>query len=40
MMEDKQWMGQFMSQKRELMVNRYKTATSFFPKHGIPYYEM
>ncbi|SPB46670.1 unnamed protein product [Aspergillus niger] len=40
MMEDKQWVERFMTQKRDLMVDRYKMITAFFSKHGIPYYEM
>ncbi|GLA52791.1 hypothetical protein AnigIFM63604_009670 [Aspergillus niger] len=40
MMEDKQWVEKFMTQKRDLMVDRYKMITAFFSKHGIPYYEM
>ncbi|KAJ5378116.1 uncharacterized protein N7496_005525 [Penicillium cataractarum] len=40
MMENKLWLDRFMAQKRNLMVERYKTTTSFFAKHGIPFYEM
>jgi hypothetical protein len=39
-MEDELWMERFMSQKRDLIVDRYMMATSFFSTHGIPYYEM
>lgn len=40
MLEDQQWMQRFMTQKTQLMLERYKTVTEFLTHHGIPYFEM
>ena len=40
MLENKQWLENFMSRKTELMAENYRIATSFFSERGINYYEM
>lgn len=40
MLEDKQWMRNFMLRRCELMEENYRIATSFFRDRGINYYEM
>ncbi|KAJ5279337.1 PLP-dependent transferase [Penicillium angulare] len=40
MMENKEWMKEFMKKKTELMLDRYKTTTAFLSEHEIPYVDM
>ncbi|CAG7919655.1 unnamed protein product [Penicillium olsonii] len=40
MLEDREWLGRFMTKKTKLMAENYKIATSFLSGRGINYYEM
>lgn len=40
MLEDKQWMHDFMAKKIKLMEENYNIATKFLREHGIGYCEV
>lgn len=39
MLEDKQWLQDFMIQKTTLMTENYGVITTFLRNHGINFYE-
>lgn len=39
MLEDKQWLQEFMNQKTTLMLKNYGIVTAFLHNHGVRFYK-